>query len=231
VPSTRQEHLGAILRIAQGVHAAYPQAVIEQHDPITGPGTPRYTPTYFMHGQPGAFDELWGFEDMINALDDLTSRRAFSLFYYNLAYSVPVYLHFDLRSDNVNAIGFWWFASTCRHLGFGGRHADPQVWAAHKQAMQTYLAHKRFFTQGIFSGPDELTHIHRLPEAGACVINCFNLEPEPVRRSLRLPLADLGLAGRALTVTGAAGEVVQGALALTVTIPALGHQLVKVSAV
>jgi hypothetical protein len=228
VPSTRQEHVDAILKITQGLHAAYPQAVIEQHDPITGPGTPRYTPTYFMHSKPGAFDELWGFEYMLNALDDLASRRAFSLYYYNLAYSIPVYLHIDLRTDNAHAVGFWWFASTCRHLGIGGQHADPRVWAAHKQAMQVYLEHKRFFTQGRFSGLDELTHIHTLLEAGACVINCFNLDDQPVERVLRCTMADLGLPAGQPQVTGAAASVDGDVLTLTVSIPAMGQQLVKV---
>jgi hypothetical protein len=229
VPSTRQEHVDAILKIAQGLHAAYPQAVIEQHDPITGPGTPRYTPTYFMHGQPGAFDELWGFEYMLNALDDLNSRRAFSLYDFNLAYSLPVYLHIDLRTDNANALGFWWFASTCRHLGFGGQHTDPRVWAAHKQAMQVYLANKRFFTQGVFYGLDELTHVHTLLDAGACVINCFNLEAEPVERMLRFKLADIGLSGRRQTVIGAASGAEGDVVTLRVSVPAMGHQLVKVT--
>ncbi len=226
VPSTRQAHVDAILRLAQAVHADYPQAVIEQHDPIIGPGTPRYAPTYFMHAKPGAFDELWGFEYMLNALEDLASRRALALYYLNLAYSIPVYLHFDLRTDNANAMGFWWFASTCRHLGFGGQPGDPATWAAHKQAMQTYLAHKRCFTQGVFYGLDELTHAHTLADAGACVLNCFNLDDGSVTRALQFKLSDVGLAGAALTVAGATGALVDGVVALSVTIPAQGHQLV-----
>src|SRR5579859_3207399 len=229
VPSARQDHVDAILKIAQGVHAAHPEVVIEQHDPITGPGTPRYTPTYFMHGKPGAFDELWGFEYMLNALEDLHSRRAFSLYDYNLAYSLPVYLHFDLRTDNANAVGFWWFASTCRHLGVGGRHADPRVWAAHKQAMLVYLANKRFFTQGVFYGLDELAHGHTLPDLGACVINCFNLEAEPVERTLRFKLGEVGLPAGQPAVVGAASEVEAGLVTLRLAVPAMGHQLVKLS--
>ena len=73
VPSTHQEHVDAILKMQQKLHEAYPKVLIEQHDPMTGPGTPRYVPTYFMHGKPGAFDELWGFEYMIEPLDDIVS--------------------------------------------------------------------------------------------------------------------------------------------------------------
>ena len=214
VPSTRQEHVDAILALAQNVHAAHPQAVIEQHDPIIGPGTPRYAPTYFMHGKPGAVDELWGFEYMLNALADLASRRAFALYYFNLAYSIPVYLHFDLRTDNHNAVGFWWFASTCRHLGIGGQHSDPRVWAAHKQAMAQYLEHKRLFAQGTFFGLDELTHGHTLAQARACVINCFNLEDEPVTRTLEFRLADVGLPNGTLEVTGGNRGITVGTIGL-----------------
>ena len=53
-----------------------------------------------MHGKPGAFDELWGFEYMLNALDDLASQRAFALYDFNLAYSIPVYLHLVRWSNN-----------------------------------------------------------------------------------------------------------------------------------
>lgn len=228
VPSTRQEHVDAILSLAQRVHAAHPRAVIEQHDPIIGPGTPRYAPTYFMHGKPGAFDELWGFEYMLNALDDLASQRAFALYDFNLAYSIPVYLHFDLRTDNHNALGFWWFASTCRHLGFGGQHTDARIWAAHKLAMAQYIKNKRFFAQGTFFGLDELTHGHTLAETRACVINCFNLEDEPVTRTLEFKLADVGLPNGMLEVSGAAGHLDGDVVSLSVSISGTGHQLVSV---
>ena len=230
VPSTRQEHVDAILRLAQAVHAAYPQAVIEQHDPITGPGTPRYAPTYFMHAKPGAFDELWGFEYMLNLLDDLTTGRALALYDFNLAYHIPIYIHIDLRTDNANAVGFWWFASTCRHLGFGGQHSDPAVWAAHRQGMQAYLKYKPFFTQGEFIGMDEWTHAHTLPDRQASVINCFNLREAPVTRTFQLRLAELGLNAGTPSVTGAADSQLTGeTLTFTVSLPGLSHRLVTVA--
>ena len=230
VPSTRQEHVAAIQRLAQAVHAAYPQVTIEQHDPITGPGTPRYTPTYFLHAQPGAFDELWGFEYMLNALDDLTTGRALALYDFNLAYNLPIYLHFDLRTDNAQAVGFWWFASTCRHLGFGGQHPDPAVWAAHRQAMQTYLQYKPFFTQGVFGGPDELTHVHTLPDRAAAVVNCFNLSAAPATRTVELSLAELGLANGRPAIAGADDWQLTGdTLTLTLSLPALGQRLVTLN--
>ena len=52
----------------------------------------------------------------------ITNMRAKSLYYYNLAYNIPLYLHINLKTDNANALAFWWYASTCRHLGIGGKY-------------------------------------------------------------------------------------------------------------
>jgi hypothetical protein len=225
LPLTHQNHVDAILKLAQLLHAAYPKVVIEQHDPMTGPGTPRYVPTYFMHGKKGAFDELWGYEYMVEPLDDVVSRRAMSLYYANLAYSIPIYLHIDLRKDNANALMFWWYASTCRHLGVGGKSADPAVWAAHKEAMRAYMAHKAFFARGAFYGIDETVHAHTLN--GRAVLNCFNLTSAPVTREIRFKLSDIGLKGKP-PVEGAASRYEGGEVVLTVEIPAMAHRLVKV---
>jgi hypothetical protein len=204
--------------------------LIEQHDPMTGPGMPRYTPTYFMHAKPGAFDEIWGFEYMINAMDDVVvSRRAGSMYYYNLAYDIPIYLHIDLRSDNNQAVGFWWFASTCRHLGFGGKHKDPAVWEALKKAMQTYMPLKRFYTQGIFYGLDETVHCHTLPDLGESVLNIFNLDDKPAKKQLKFRLAEIGLPSEPVKIEGTSFQQNGDDITLEVDVPAKGHQLLKVS--
>lgn len=228
LPLTHQEHLDAILKIQQEVHKEYPDVVIEQHDPMTGPGQPRYAPTYIMHAKPGAFDELWGFEYMIDNMNVIVAdRRTVSLYYYNLAYSIPVYLHIDLRQDNTQAFVFWWFASTCRHLGVGGKHADPAVWEAQKQAMQTYLSLKRFYTQGIFYGLDENIHVHTLPDPGECVINCFNPDDQPVRKEIRFQIQEIGLLPGTVRIDGAPYEQTGDEIVMNLDIPARGHLLVK----
>ena len=193
LPVSRQEHVDAILKIQRLVHEEFPDVLIEQHDPIVGPGTVRYAPTYFLHGKPGAFDEHWGFEYMIDAMDDIVSRRAYSLYYYNLAYGIPMYLHIDLRKDNARAMMFWWYASTCRHLGIGGKHLDPAVWEAHKNAMRTYTALKRFYAQGVFYGLDETVHVHTLPDLGECVVNVFNVDDAPASKTIRFRPEEIGL--------------------------------------
>jgi hypothetical protein len=127
-------------------------------------------------------------------MDDLLTRRAVTLYYVNLAYSIPIYLHVDLRKDNENALMFWWYASTCRHLGFGGKSSDPAIWQAQKNAMKDYLRLKQFFTQGVFHGVDEMTHVHALPERNSSVVVCFNLEQNAVDRTFRIKLPAIGLA-------------------------------------
>ncbi len=86
-----------------------------------------------------------------------------------------------------------WYASTCRHLGIGGKHPDPAVWEAHKRAMRDYLRLKRFYTQGVFYGVDETVHAHTLPDEGKSVLNVFNLADIEVEREIRFRLSEVGL--------------------------------------
>jgi hypothetical protein len=228
LPITRQEHVEAILKIQQGLHEEFPDVLIEQHDPIAGPGTVRYAPTYFLHGRPGAFNEIWGFEYMIDPMDDIISRRACSLYYYNLAYGLPVYLHIDLRKDNRQAMMFWWYASTCRHLGIGGTHSDPAVREAHKAAMRTYLSLKRFYARGVFYGLDETIHVHTLPEAGSAVFDVFNLENTPAPKTIRFRPEEIGLPPGAVRIEGAPFERESGGIVVKADLAARGHLLLKV---
>ncbi|GIV20929.1 MAG: hypothetical protein KatS3mg023_2680 [Armatimonadota bacterium] len=235
LPLTRHEHCMALLQLIQSVKREFPQVWIELHDPIVGGTTIRYAPTYFLHALPDSFDELWGYEYMWDPMDDLRSGRALSLYYLNLAYSIPVYLHIDLRKDNEHALVFWWYASTCRHLGIGGRHPDPRVWYAHKQAMQTYLSLKRFYTQGRFYGIDETVHAHTLTgEAFAegqtvAVLNVFNLATTEVEREIRFRLGDIGLPDNFRAhFPDVPSHQRGGEVTLWVRVPALGHRLVEV---
>lgn len=228
LPCSRQEHVEAILHMQQEVHKAYPKVLIEQHDPVIGPCYSRYAPAYFQHSKPYAWDEIWGLEYMWSPFEDLASRKAHSLYYMNLAYSIPIYLHYDMRADNKNAVLFWWFASTCRHLGVGGKHKDPAVWEAQKAAMQVYVKNKRFFTQGVFYGIDEYTHIHTLADRRECLINCFNLTNEPVERKVSIRLQDIGLPKGKVTIDGMPSPVEADQVNVSVNIPAMGHRLVKI---
>jgi len=195
LPLKRSEHCRSILKLIRSVHSEYPDLLIELHDPILGGVPERYAPIHYLHGLEGSFDEVWAFEYMWHPLEDLLSGRAISLYYYNLAYSLPLYVHIDLREDNENALEFWWYASTCRHLGVGGKHPDPRVWEAHKRAMGKYIELKRFFTQGEFFGFGEDCHLHLLRQERKGVLALFNLASKALFREVSLDLAAAGLSG------------------------------------
>jgi hypothetical protein len=211
------------------VHAEHPQVMIEMHFP---------TPTYFGHGKASeklgysqalGFDSVWGFELMWGPMEDLISGHAIALYYYALAYGLPIYLHVDLRKDNANALMFWWNASTCRHLGIGGTHHDPAARKAHKDGMATYRRLESFFKAGAFYGLDETVHIHIHPTEQAAVINCFNLEDHEVRRRVIFEPAKFGLdAAGSYQVKGASAQRSGNRYDIEVEIPSYGHRLLEV---
>ncbi len=229
VPSTSEEHGRAILRLAQIVHKDFPNLLIELHA-FVGRCVYPSMPTYYLH-EPGGPDELWAFEYMWDPMQDLISGRATSLYYYNLAYGYPLYLHIDLRKDNEHALEFWWYASTCRHLGVGGRHSNPKVWEAHKDAMKEYRRLKKFYSQGTFYGLDETVIVHTLREEGKAVINAFNLSDKPVAREVTFNLQEIGLdPQRRINVRGATYSHKGPAVAVRLSLPERGTSLIEVDA-
>jgi hypothetical protein len=228
IPSTREEHANALIQLAQNVRNKYPSTYIEMHDPVTGPSNIHYTPTYYGYDRKNSFTELWGHEFMWGPMDDVLSRRAISLYYFNLAYNIPLYLHVNLKSDNENALMFWWFASTVRHLGVGGKAGGP-VWEAQKKAMAQYKPLKRFYTRGVFYGLDEMVLVHTLPDLKASVINVFNLEDKPVTRSVKFKLSEIGLQNRPVRVEGAQAKQTKDEVEFEITVPARGHRMVEVN--
>jgi len=190
VPLTRQEHAAGLLEVIQAVKRAYPHVLIEAHDRIGG----EYHQLYYQHGRPNSYDEYWGFEFMWDPYYDLLSGRALSLYEYNLAYDIPLYLHVHEGRDSLTMLAFWWYASTCRHLGIGGV-SDPTtaLYAALKAAVGRYRRLKPFFAHGEFVGIDLFTHLHVLPRQNAAVAVLFNLTGEAVTRTVRLTLAATGL--------------------------------------
>jgi len=193
VPLTYTEHCAGNVELARRIHAEYPAVLIEMHDAIVAGMRTRYTPVYYGYGLPGSYDENWGFELMWQPMEEIRSGRARALYYYNLGCNVPVYLHVDLRADNEHSLILWWYASTCRHLGIGGTHPNPQVAAAHRAAMQRYGELERFYKAGEFYGLHEGCHVHALADEGAFVINLFNLSDESRVISGTVPFDLLGL--------------------------------------
>jgi hypothetical protein len=220
LPLTRHEHIMGYFKMIQEIKRQYPDVLIEIHDLMAGPCSFRYIPTYFLYTKPFSHDALWAFEYMWDPMANLMSGESIALYYLNLAYSIPFYLHINLKSDNENALVFWWNASTIRYLGVGGRHPDEKVWEAHKQAMKTYMRLKPFFTQGDFYGLDEMIHVHTLKEKNAAVINCFNLAETPETKTFTFTLSEAGLSSQSkYKVVGAGswqqeGETIELTVAL-----------------
>jgi hypothetical protein len=237
VPSRRHDHVEATNRLAFLVHARYPDVLIEMHDQVLGGSSLRYVPTYYGYGKrqlegisgdTHGFDTVWGFELMWSPMTDLVGGHSMALYYYNLAYSLPLYLHIDLRTDNPQCLMFWWNASTCRHLGIGGTHIDPVVRKAQRDAMATYRTLDTFFKAGKFYGLGETVHVHVHPSRPAAVINVFNLENQPATRHIEFAPAQIGLEGsKEYQVVGATASRRGDLYVLDVAVPALGHSLVE----
>jgi hypothetical protein len=205
VPMTLEEHAAGIDEVIRRVRAAHPDVVIESHDEITG-GAGDYVPLYFQHEEGRSFTERWGFEYMWDCYGDLLAGKALSLYEYNLAYDLPLYLHINLQFDSPNALGFWWYASTCRHLGIGGLTPSDPRWSGHRRAMARYRELKPRFAHGRFVGLAPSAHVHVLDDSRSAVVTLFNLtshrdslefELDPVRLGL---LADTELSGDGVVV-------------------------------
>ncbi len=227
VPAQREEHVQGNCRLARLVHEEYPQVQIEMHGP---------TPSYYGHGhatdqeafQAPGYDSVWAFELMWQPMDDLLSGRSITLYYYALAYGLPLYIHIDLRTDNANALVFWWNASTCRHLGIGGTHEDAAAQKAHREAMANYRRLEPFFKAGRFYGIDEMVHVHAHPSEPAVVINCFNLEDHTTHRRLEFDPAKFGLnTSRPYEIRGASAQLIEKRYVIEVDIPSQGHTLIE----
>jgi hypothetical protein len=228
VPLTLQAHAEGILHVIQAVKRQYPNLLIEAHDRVRG-GLQDFHPLYFQHGLPAAFDENWGFEYMWDSFMDLLSGKALSLYEYNLAYDIPLYLHIHCGQDNDQMLAFWWYASTCRHLGIGGvKDPASPLYQALKQAVSAYRRLKPFFTRGRFIGVEPLVHGHALPEEGAAVFVFFNLGSEPVTRTVEVAAGEAGVTALQ-SVTNAEARLEQGRLVLTAKIEPLSPLLVEIN--
>jgi hypothetical protein len=236
LPLTITAHVDGTNLIARKVHETHPDVSIEMHDQVMGGAPYRYVPLYYGHGkdETGAspalgFDTIWAFEMMWNPMENLRSGQTMVLYYYNLAYSIPLYLHIDLRSDNDQALVFWWNASTIRYLGMGGTHADPKVNDAHFAAMKTYMRLKAFFTAGTFYGINEMVHVHRHPTDNAAVINCFAVDG-PASAAFSFEPARFGLkADKEYKFAGGTATKAGDGYTVNVAVNGGGHTLVEVT--
>jgi hypothetical protein len=183
VPMRRQTHAENIFRVIQNVKKKYPHILIEAHDRGVR------NQLYYQHGLPHSFDENWGFEFMWNPMSDLIALKALSLYEYNLAYSIPLYLHINENSDNDNMLQFWWYASTARHLGIGGlKDRNSKRYKALKSAMILYKKVKPILARGTFYGIDPMIHLHVDQNTGKGVITAFNLTSREKTLKIKIEL-------------------------------------------
>ena len=197
VPMRRQTHAENIFKVIQNVKREYPNILIEAHDRGV---KPRH-PLYFQHNLPHSFDENWGFECMWNPMQDLLSGRAIQLFEYNLAYSIPLYLHINENSDNENLLQFWWYASLARHLGIGGlSDKNSTKYKALREAMTLYMKIKTYLTRGTFYGINQNIHLHVGEDDKLGVLTVYNLSSrtqkieillDPIRYNLNVKSLDI----------------------------------------
>jgi hypothetical protein len=232
LPARTDAQVRAMNGLARRVHRKHPDVLIEMHDQLLG-GTPyRHVPAYLGYGESAegrGFDTVWAFELMWDPMSDLAGGHSIALYYYNLAYSIPLYIHIDLRSDNGQALMLWWNISTCRHLGLGGSHKDPAVRKVHQDAMAAYRRLKPLFASGVFYGIDEETHVHRERSGPRAVVNCFNLAKEPTHREIQFQPERFGLdPARRYRIAGGATRRSGNRYTVEVAIPAYGHTLLEV---
>jgi len=250
IPSTINDHVESIYGIARKIRQQFPNVRIEMHDGVWPWGC-RYLPSYFRQGlKDGDYDENWAYEFMWNSINDLRSGKALCLYYYNLAYDIPMYLHFNIHADNEQCLVFWWMASTVRHIGFGGRtnaaRMEPhgkltvrtpeqqhRLFDRYKDAMTQYNRLKRYFTHGKFSsiGEDETLHLHTLSDRPGGVLVVFNLGDEYVKRVLRLPLRKLNLISSDMPpIKGATGSLDGADLLLEIELSAESPAVIEIGA-
>ena len=190
VPMKRQTHAENILKVIQNVKREYPNLLIEAHDRGV---KPRH-PLYYQHNLPHSFDENWGFECMWNPMQDLISGRAIQLFEYNLAYSIPLYLHINEHSDNDQMLQFWWYASLVRHLGIGGLNdKNSPKYKALKEALVLYKKNKSIFCRGTFYGISQHIHLHVDESTKSGILIAYNLTSRPKQIEIRINRQKYGL--------------------------------------
>ncbi|MBI9105863.1 MAG: hypothetical protein JEZ04_03905 [Spirochaetales bacterium] len=184
IPMSRQTHAENILQVMVNIKSKFPGLLIEAHDRIRG-GLSDYHPIYFQDDSKGAFDELWGYEFMWNPLQDLLSGKALSLYEYNLASPIPLYLHINSGCDNSSMLQFWWYSSVVRHLGIGGiADETTQEFSNLKSAMRLYKTYRKFLVHGVFYGIDPLVHIHVSTEDEGVLVTAYNLSSSEIVKTI-----------------------------------------------
>lgn len=188
VPMERWEHVRAVAEQQSMVKRLRPHVLQEAHDWVDA-GACVEVLYLFQDGH----DERWGFEYMWEPMADLRSGRIHNLYYYNMSYGLPLYLHIDCSFDNQHLVVFWYMASVIRHLGIGNATSlNKAQYERLKESISTYKRLRPWLVHGEFDGTDRNVHIHRLASRGAVVL-VFNDSEEKAIRSVQPSRALLGI--------------------------------------
>ncbi|MBI2843566.1 MAG: hypothetical protein HYX78_09210 [Armatimonadetes bacterium] len=226
-PTIPDQHARNVVSIIQRLHELHPDLLAAAQDCVWSKGV-RYLPTYYLHGQPGSFEEGRALGLTGKPMQDLLTGRALSLFYHSLAYELPVYAHISMDDDNEECLVFWWYASTARHLGISGKPVNERQFAAYKKAVSEYLSFKDLYTHGDFYGYDEVVHVHVLGDEGRGVLNAFNLTNQTMTRQVEVSLPEIGLTG-VVTAEGVDYRLTGSRLIVQLEIPPLSPVVVRLA--
>lgn len=180
------EHAEALAGMQEGLKKECHGLLIEAHDWLNA-GTYTY-PVYLF---PGSCQERWGFEYMWTPFEDFKAGRLQNLYYYNMAYEKPLYLHIDLADDNEHMAVFWYIASTVRHFGIGNfNRVESGRKALCREAISCYCKVREYLTQGTFWGINPLVHFHHLREKGSLLL-LFRDKEDAGRTRLEIPAEEV----------------------------------------
>ena len=121
---------------------------------------------------------------MWKPFEDYQSGKLFNLYYYNLCYDVPLYLHIDLCSDSEHGVVFWYMASTIRHFGIGNyTRLSEERKTFYRNNMAIYKKYKAYFANGEFYGDGPCIHYHKLEKQGVLALFFNDSDQEKTLRS------------------------------------------------
>lgn len=168
LPCPHFTHAKAVNEVQEKLKENCPNLIVEAHDWVDAGGY--FYPIYLFNN---GHHERWGFEYMWKPFDDYSKGWTENLYYYRLAYRMPMYLHMNLAGVGENAEVLWYYASTIQHLGIGNyNQLDEGKQSLVKRAMEKIAEIREFFYGEEFTGKNAMAHIHK--KNGKAVICMFH---------------------------------------------------------
>ena len=168
LPCPHFTHAKAVNEVQEKLKETCPNLVVEAHDWVDAGGY--FYPIYLFNN---GHHERWGFEYMWKPFEDYSKGWTENLYYYRLAYRMPMYLHMNLAGLGENAEVLWYYASAIQHLGMGNyNQIGEEKQDLAKRAMEKIHEVREFFYGEEFTGKNAMTHIHK--KNGKALVCMFN---------------------------------------------------------